>query len=495
MCVHIAAGLYKIRQFLDQKTEERKARAEDKQAGRVGRLSVQNVLETASEADLAAFVRSYARNDREFALALKTWFASQIEGAENPFQLVFETALPRHAGIRALKDAELRRLRKTLNNLGTQTTAALEESNGLTVFQITTAILQNTLPVLSKLEGSKRSQLVEYCRTACKQLLDLSPDILSPELRENRRDILFKLLTGSNFPGELEDLLVPFISAAATNDTYFERIRQFFDRTAFPAPQFVLNLFLAALASRQLPKAVVRVVQDYTQRPGQVKKALLFLDQLHYPDAVSLAGEYFLEKGYFSTGQAREVESLIIQAAENAGNRTRYKALLRRLFQRNGSEEIYLRLKSLSGPNWPKERAALLGKFHAAGELNRLAPLLAADGDLETLTTVLNQQGSLAAVQQYETVLLPEQTAFVRNYYIRVLSEYLNEHFGRQAAEKVRTELAGLLRLNQSELVKEIILTLVARFPDRQSLPEELAELFQNSKRPFAFPPASQTNS
>ncbi len=491
MCAHIAAGLVKIRQFLEQKSEARQARTAGKSTADDGRLSVPNVLKNASGADLAAFVREYARQDRDFSLALKTWFASQFTGVENPFTLVFDTALPRNAGTRELKDAEIRRLRKTLLNLDAQLAAAREESNVLAVFQITTALLQKIIPVLPNLDNPKRRQLLEFCQNAVTNLIDLRPENLSPELRENRRSFLLELLEQTDFPAELETPVIAFLYTDATEPDWFEQIRLLFDRTPFPAPQRTLNLFVAALAQRNLPEAVVRVLQDYDQHPGLAKKALDCLHQLQRWEAVLAVCEHFLDQKTLNPLQVRELENMILKAAENAGNKSRYKTVLRRMFQRNGSEAIYLRLKTLSGSGWPKERASLLGKFQSAGNIAVLAPLLAADGDLDTLTTVIKQQGNLALLQEYEAALLPTHQAFVRNFYINNLSAYLTDHFGRQAAEQVRLNLTSLLRINQAALVNEIIVALIARFPDRQSLPEELAELFPKSKGRFAFPPAS----
>ncbi|MEZ4939415.1 MAG: hypothetical protein R3D58_01015 [Saprospiraceae bacterium] len=491
MCAHIAAGLVKIRQFLEQKNEARQARSAHKSSAEDNRLSVSNVLKNATGADLAAFVREYARQDRDFSLALKTWFASQFTGAENPFSLVFDTALPRNAATRALKDAEIRRIRKTLLNLDAQLAAAQEESNVLAVYQITTALLQKIIPILPKPDSPKRRQILEFCQNAATHLIDLQPDNLSPELRESRRSFLLELLERNDYPAELEAPVTAFLYTDATETDWFERIRQLFDRTPFPAPQRILNLFLAALAQRNLPEAVVRVLQDYDQHPGLTKKALDCLYQLHCWEAVLAVGEHLLAHKTLNPLQIRELENMILKAAENAGNKSRYKSILRGMFQRNGSEAVYLRLKTLSGAGWPKERANLLGKFQSAGNIAVLAPLLAADGDLDTLTTVIKQQNNLALLQQYEAALLPAHQTFVRNFYISTLSAYLTEHFGRQAAEQVRRHLAGLLRLNQVALVKEIIVALIGRFPDRQSLPEELAELFLKSSERFAVPPAS----
>lgn len=491
MCAHIAAALVKIRQFLEQKSEARQVRSASKTASEDGRLSVSNVLKNATGADLAAFVREYARQDREFSLALKTWFASQFTGVENPFALVFDTALPRNAGARGLKDAEFRRLRKTLLNLNTQLASAREEANVLAVFQITTALLQKTIPILPNLDSAKRRQLLEFCQNAVTQLIDLQSENLSPELRENRRSFLLELLERNDYPVELEAPAVAFLHTDVTETNWFERLRQLFDRTTFPAPQRILNLFAAALARRNLPEAIVRVLQDYEQHTSHALKALDFLYQLQYWDAVLTVGEHLLEHNALNTLQIRDLENKILIAAENTGQKSRYKAVLRRMFQRNGSETIYLRLKTLSGTGWPKERASLLGKFQSAGNIAVLAPLLAADSDWDSLATVIKQQGNLALLQEYEAALLPAHEAFVRNFYINNLSAYLTEHFGRQAAGQVRQNLASLLRNNQHQLVKEIIVALVARFPDRQSLPEELAELFPKSKGRFAFPPAT----
>ena len=61
MCMHIAATLLKLRQFLEQKAEERRARAEKLAAAEPGRLTVQQVLDEVSPEALMDFVRDYAR--------------------------------------------------------------------------------------------------------------------------------------------------------------------------------------------------------------------------------------------------------------------------------------------------------------------------------------------------------------------------------------------------------------------------------------------------
>ncbi|MBK9338688.1 MAG: hypothetical protein IPM98_20015 [Lewinellaceae bacterium] len=136
MCPHIAAGLFKVRQFLEQKTEARQVKESVVHQEKTGRLSVQNILESAEPEALSEFVRAYSRRDRDFALALKTWFAGAITDSDNPYLLVLDAALPRHAGTRALQNAEIRRLRNTLDDLENQLKNAANAANAPVVFRL-----------------------------------------------------------------------------------------------------------------------------------------------------------------------------------------------------------------------------------------------------------------------------------------------------------------------------------------------------------------------
>ena len=483
MCAHIAATLYKIRQFLEQQAEARLARAAAQQLEKPGRLSTQTVLEQASAPELLEFVRMYARRDRDFALALKTWFAGSLAGSENPFVLLIDSALPRHPGTHQPREADLRRLRKMLDDLETQLTETAAQGNAQTVFRIATAILQKIAPLIPKTTENKREQLVHYCQTALKQLLQLPSEQLSPELRQNRRQFLLDILRRGAYPVELERDLLHFLGQAATDDALFEQIRDLFDHTPYPAPPPVLHLFLAALARRNMPEAVRRVLEDYAERPARIRDAIVVLFYLHAWPSVVIAGEYFLEKKLFNTGQRREIEDLLLLAAEKTNDQARQLKYLRYRYRENGYHDILQRMKTLAGNKWPAEQKRLVAELQADGNTGRLAPLFAAEGDLESLARLLEEKNDLALLRQYEHLFFPTHLNFIRDRYVDILSAYLTEHFGRQASGFVREQLAGLLHHGQTELVLDIIRTLGLRFADRHTLPEELAELFPKSKR------------
>lgn len=493
MCAHIAAALFKVRQFLEQKAKDRQAKAEAEQREKAGRLTVQNILDSVAPTDLVDFVRNYARYNRDFALALKTHFAGNLPESENPYLLVLDAALPRHLGTRWLLAPEMRRLLKTLDDLDAQINDAAAAAHANRVFQIASAVLSRTRQIVPKSSGASRERLVRHIRRLVQHLLDLPAEHLSPELRENRRKFLldYLLLPEPGVPWA-EELIVPFLASEASDSAFFGDIQTVFDQAATPAPPVVLHLFLAGLAQRKLPEAALRVLREYVAWPAQIKDAIATLYRLHYWEAALIAGEYFLENNLFGPGQRRELEDMLLLAAEKAGDRPRHTAYLRQRYRQHGLESVLQRLKTVAGPEWPVEVARLLEELQKAGDETKIAQVLAAEGDFDALTGLLKKRGDLDMLRQYEHLLWPVHTGFVRDMYLDALAAYLNEHFGKQASGHVREQLYGLVLKGQTELAKTIVSSLVGRFPDRTTLPGELAEIFPKPKRNPALPMPGQ---
>jgi hypothetical protein len=72
---------------------------------------------------------------------------------------------------------------------------------------------------------------------------------------------------------------------------------------------------------------------------------------------------------------------------------------------------------------------------------------------------------------------------FLYDRYKAVLTAYLQDHFGKPAALYARHTLDALLKNGKHALASRIVRDLTDSFPDRPSLPEELAELFPGSKK------------
>ncbi|MEZ4965365.1 MAG: hypothetical protein R2791_08985 [Saprospiraceae bacterium] len=483
MCAHIAAALLKLRQFLEQKTEENKSKAEKQANAGLQRITVGNILDSATPEALSEFVQEYARRDRDFALALKTWFAGVVPGAENPFALVLDSVIPKNIQDKKMREPDLRRLRQTLDDLNRQLGGALEEHNYPAAFQIAGTILEKIPPLVSKLDDTRRQMLLEQCQSAFSQIEKFQDSQISPELRESAWGFIFDLVPGAHFPPEMHGDVLRFLVKEAAGEEKFGRISGMYDQTPTPVPDVVMFLFAGALARRGAHDAVIRILEEHISQPALLKEALVMLAYIGETESAFRAGEYFLDRVKFSLGQRREIERMLEEIARRDGDGARRIRLLWRQFLRSLDFEYFNEMKAVAGKDWPNELKRRLSELRRQGNDNVTAVVLAAEGEKDELARLLEKQNDLQQFQQYENLFLPEDRSFVRDRYIELLAGYLSQHFGRQASAFVRQQLAGLLQKNEPDTVLEIIRALVGRFSDRPSLPEELAELFPKSKR------------
>jgi hypothetical protein len=481
ICPHIAASLLRLRQFLDQRAEERRLKAEQTAHKERSRLTVQDALENATPDAITEFVLEYARRDRDFSLALKTWFAGLVTATENPYLLVLDSVIPNG---KIFREPEFRRLRKTLDDMTMQADSAFNLHHFQTSYQVNAAIVQKLGPFLPKAGENRYSALLQYYQSSLQHLINLQKDTnIAQELRDAVWELLFEQGRAGLTPPECEREMIRYLSGTARESSRFERFNRLFDETLAPAPAFILHLFVAALAERGAASAVVRVLEDYGAQPEKAKNAILSLYYLNYWEAVTLAGEAFVKKDGLPPAWHRELEDIMLFIAEQKGDIKRQQFLLRQRFLLSGSFDLYEKLKKLSGPGWPAIRQELAKTLQAKGERYKLAAMLALDKDLTSLAQLLSEEADIRQFQRFEALFIPEERDFVRDRYVALLGDYLGEHFGQPAAAYVRQHLATLLQKGEPELVREIIQFITARYPDRPSLPEELAELFPKTKR------------
>lgn len=481
MCPHIGAVLLRVRQYINQRTEERQLKqAENTSEKSSGKLNIPTLLAQVPPEALTEFVRDYARRDRDFSLALKTWFAASISDAENPWLLLLDTVTPKSG---KLREPEYRRLRKTLLDLESQLEKALEQGHYPRVFQMASAKMHKLRSLVLSSEEPRRGQLLYHYQLASKSLLDLAGHELSPELHDDIWTFVFDHVNKGVVPPESSRDVLKIIAARTGEAAKFDRVNSWFDETPHPVPTFVLYLYLYTLSLRGRPEAVKRVLNDYAAQPSVVKDAVAQLYYLNAWDAAKFCGNAFLEQGIFNAGQAREVEDLMLLIAEKQEDTSLLVQLLGRRYLHSGQPDLLEKMKKAAGKKWQDEKMKLLENMKSKGDLRAVAGLLAAENDTLVLAALLQEHPDHALLQKYASVLLPAHAKMVQEQYVYFLGDYLNEHFGPQAATWVGEQLRPLVKQGETALVKNIVSALEKQFPDRNSLSETLSELFQPNNR------------
>ncbi|MFN5365449.1 MAG: hypothetical protein ACK5CH_08550 [Bacteroidota bacterium] len=488
MCAHIAATLLKLRQFLEQRAEEKRAKAEAARSNEISRLTVQSVLEHATHEALEAFVRDYARRDRDFGLALKTWFAGSVTESENPFLLILDSVIPKSMPAKGYRDPDFRRIRKALDGLETQLDKYENERDFRSVFLITIAILKRILPLQGKTEGNRQEALAYFTRLALDKLTRASVSELSPELREIIWEFVFELGEGGLLAAELTRPALRFLSNTETYKTKQAEIRDHFDLAPYPAQPFLLHLFIASLSRQQLPAYVIRVLEDYKGMPERIRLAILELYYLDQWETTIETGRHFLGAGVFEGRYRQEIEDILLIIAEKSGKSDLRIQLLKDRFLETGRTDVFYKLREAAGDSWDTIRQELIKILADKAAGQQLAFLHAAEGQLDELALLVEKEHSVQFLQRYEQYFFDTNPGFVVQQYIRLLSGYLDDHFGTPAAIYVRQQLNELWQKGKPELAVNISGQLVAAFKDRLYLAEELKELQPGRKRKTVLP-------
>lgn len=485
MCPHIVATLVKLRQYLAQSKSSAPAPQPPK-SEILHRLTVPQVLERTTEPELREFVRHYAGQDRDFAVALKIWFAASATDAENPFAQVLQSVVPKSPkSLAALSGSNLRRMVKTLEDLQDRLKSAQGAGNRRLQFQIGAALLQKLLPlVMDGGEHRPHAALDEPIQNAFDALHNLWVlGSLPPELNDALWQQLADFGTRALYPPELTKEAIRLLGEACAADAAKRAaLEAVVAETAPPYPLFLACWQGYTFARRGDAAGLQGLLDVCRPYPALLKNTLTALYYAGQGKALLEPGKQLLEAGIFNDAQRREIADILFLIAEKTGDKTYQTQYFHRKFVQTGRAEWLHKAQQLLGPRWKSARQNLLNDLRAKGLIAGIATLYAEEGLWEPLCGLLESEGNLELLQSVESALLPVRPDFVGDQYVAALSVHLEGHFGRPASLFVREKLAPLLLKGQTALVRTIQQRLVAAFPEHQTLEEILEELFINGK-------------
>jgi hypothetical protein len=480
ICPHIAASLLKIRQYLEKKTEEKR----DKQAllpeKDNNKFTIQTVLANITPEDLSEFVKSYSRKDKDFALSLKTWYAGMQGESETHFQHLLEAVIPKVKNGKPIPDLELRRVKKMLDDF----TEHLESTeNYRLIYQISSTILAKVLPLLAFLNENQRDKIYPFCEVAFDEAVSASDKTPSPELKADFWKILFELVNNENLPKDLQKKLIAYLAKKSVETDKFDQISDLFYQKTNPVAPFFLHLYIAALAQKGIHKGGIHVLEDHLYTPETIRNCIINLYYWEYFEAATEMIDYFLPKNCFTTSHTRELEELSIQISEKQGDKTRMKKSYRQRFISAGNFEYFQKLKALVGKKWETELESLVKEITKKGNHALVASVLLEEKHYPLLEFYIVQQNDASLLRQLENKLLVENRNFLKNHYILLLKNYLEKHFGLPASDYIKRMLSGLVLKKEFTMVNEIVNDLCKHFDERNTLSEELADMFPKGYR------------
>jgi hypothetical protein len=484
-CGHFVALLMRIRQLRqDQKKHKKKTRKTKYNK----RLTTSVVLEQVDHNELVAFVREYARTNRNFSIALKARFASSVvefDNNEKYSQLLDSTISAVRRPDRTITLRGARRLLKVLNELDRQLVLSISEDNYLEASHIAKSVIGRLSPVLNKITGEKEA-VTEKIHKAFDHIAILIQKKAAPKLRADLKNYLFgechKLVYRPN------QLDIPFfrILQSAVDDK--EEKRQFLNALAIQKEKY-------AHENRPLTPLILLELNTL-EEDGQTESAKILMEQnLNQPDVLDYAIGQAQQKGLrarvlalaemglsfnFPNQYIARLEDLLLNMAEEDKEKELiYKYAFSR-FCYSLDFDYYTKAKAhaKSKKHWSSEVEELIKKLKTQSySLERqiaIATILMKEKKEVELMQLLEDTGSLILLTKFDRYLLSYAKDRIYELYRRLIDRYTQQYLGHKAANKVREVIAHLLHINANDLALELLLKLRNQYPERHTLMEAL---------------------
>jgi hypothetical protein len=489
-CAHfVAAALGLRRQIQEKKAQQRPKSPAEKKASKS--LGTQQILEHVSHAALAEFVRSYAKSNRGFAIALKSRFATTVpvEDSKAKFNEVLDSAIG--AARKADRSFSSRGLRKILE-VAEEMRLQMGQSAELNHFSDTVGIAQSLIekltPLLRKsgeLEPELRESVTAGFRTMRELVAPFAPPALVDSLRTYALEEYRKLLYRNNFI-----------------DKYFLRLLEALIRT--PEDGIQLREIISEHIERYLsegrdPAAMVLQLIQLLEKEGHRTEATSLLERyLSSPDVLLFAAKNAAAKADWermtllcSFGMKlnlppavhAEIEILLLEKAKRDKNLTQIRQFSKSRFLKTleiGYFHAFLTTWEGDGQTLEEEILAPLRKLpFSIPKRQAIAAVLAETGQYDHLLAYLKDCRSIELLASFGHYYLPNRQEDIADLYRDLFAQYLRGHVGPKPSKRIREILDNLRQKGGGLLADRLASIIKEEYPERSSLQDALGVQFK----------------
>lgn len=493
ICRHIGAALLTLLERRKARGEARKATAQKAaQNAEAPKLTIPNILKRIDAPQLIEFIADYARNDKQFALALKTRFASDLSSGtvEEHYKTLIDNTL------RSVKNPKGRITPKGWQQVFTmidelrQKAETLLKSGELShCFDV----IKVTLPLVHRLMRTSESPKakIERRQVLLTEILRGFDELLvSPELGQQMWNFILTEYA-QNSRQEFSTRLFDALLKKADTENRVESLLQTIDTQIIACRQFL------DIKDRLMTQKV-----QVLQKSGRVAEAsALILSVSANPDVLLFAVEnalsnhdYQLAKSLCENGLhifkknqiAREVlEENLLTIAENTSDTEGVYFYGERRLLATFRYDFYERLKKNNLT--PKKKLDLIQKLenqtYRIEKRDLLAAIYLEERQLDKLTSMISELQSLELLRRYGVDLYKIDAESTVELHKKVFYEYLYTHLGRPPAQRIRQVLESLIARGGRTLAERLKADIKKDFPERYSLNEELEDMMEDLER------------
>ncbi|MEM9823621.1 MAG: hypothetical protein AAF985_21225 [Bacteroidota bacterium] len=484
MCEHVAAGLLLVREKQKSKAAKKKIKKKVKSGPK--KLTTATILDHVSLEELKEFVKSYAKENKGFSIALKTRFAPNISLPNN----LEKYAHLLDSTINSIKRQALRFSKKaSAPILKVSEEILLHAEDGLLTqnyaesFAICQSLFTKVLPLIPKAED--KSDFNGIIQQNFNLLKKLTAQALAPQLQEKLWEYLSEAAFSptSRLAGFDQPFLEQMLAYTTDKPDWSAEAEALVDQ-ALDDPQlgdhYRIHLLLARmnlLDRHQKTDLLQAIIQNNLSKPEVLQLALQkSVETKDWKRSKQLA-----EIGLEGPDENKAFEEVLLKVAVETKDRRAIKKWAYSRFLADYDFQYVQILKEQFARSWEKVRATLIEKLQkqlfSIEQRDALARLLAEEQLLDQLMAYLKRIRSFDLLPRYDQLLFAPFPKQIQQLYQDLCTEHLNTHLGRQPSIRIRKLLEHLNETGQSPFMQQLKRNLEKQFSDRPSLMDELKEL------------------
>ncbi len=488
ICAHVAASLMVLRRRKVQDKEQKEALKIPKRevSEAPTKLTIPHILKRIETNQLIEFIADYARNDKQFALALKTRFTGDLMEGNfvEHYKSLIETTL------KAAKNPK----------------GKLTPKGWLQFFTLLDELKQKAEVYFKKGELNDSFELIKLSLPLIHRYLR-SYD--SPHTKLYRRQFLFfEILRGYSellISPELSENIFNFMLAEYTTNVKFKFSDMLFEwliRNVYTNPelekvlQVIENQVLVQRGNFDVQDRLMTQKIQMLQKNGRVEEASkMILSVSTSPEILLFAIQTAIDNGDLvlakslcmngldifksSTIALDQIEELLLKIAENTRDTEGVLKYAEKRYLKTLQWEYFLLLKEFGiAPARLKNIVQIIENLpYRIEKRDALAGIYFHEKQYDKLIEMIKNLQSLELLKRFGLELWKIDNDSGFELHKQIIYEYLFTHLGRPPAQRIRTILESHIE-NKGRTLSDLIITALKNdFPERYSLKEEFDDM------------------
>lgn len=445
-CQHIAAALLHLRKIEDHK----RAKEKKEVATAKSTFNIRTVLAKVQTDQLLAFVKSYAKADKNFSVMLKASFAKAVDVHDTTakYSGILSTLIkPVGTSANQSTAAELRLALRVTEEFHDQ----LEDSISVSAYQEAICIIAASLSKLHYLYAKYSHNKVKVAKWIKKyhdRISVLYQENLAPSLLSQIDEVVLDLAQKSYY-NHLESVV----------SLYQVALRH--DRTDLLAALHAIYTDTTLRSSREEDRPVLGAIYilaaDYHKLALTDDSLIRSIEYLARTNSNSQAIGY-MEQIVTQNLRNRKIERALLSAYLEEGMTDKYQSLAIDLYVKYGDIRYYRQLKATaSAEAWPRIRSKILDSLITEKADATLLSSYYVNEEMHTeLLAVLRMSLDLRLIMKHDYYLNKVDHLMTITLYKEAIKAYLDSHAGSAATAFISEVFVHLKQIGAYKLEKHL---------------------------------------